>query len=142
MCDTTGALDSASAERIAKLERQMVRLRIGALAALIFAVVALYQAVNATMRLDALAQSPAIKSVGKDGRFSLLGIQPDGSVGLVLYDAKGKLRSSFLVRPDGSPRMDLFDADAKRRVLVGLKPDGTPVVETLDAEGKPAKAGP
>jgi hypothetical protein len=141
MNGTTGAPDSA-ADRISSLERQAMRLRIGVLAALIFAVVALYQAFLATRRLDALAESPAIRSVGKDGRFSLLGIQPDGSVGLVLFDAKENLRASFLVRPDGTPRIDLFDAGMKRRVLVGLKPDGTPGIETLDADGKPAKAGP
>lgn len=143
MNGTTGAPDSASADRIAKLERQAVRLRIGVLAALIFAVVALYQAVICTLRLDQQSQSNAVEIKNADGRVvARLGRQPDTSMGLVLSDAKGKLRASLLVRPDGTPRVDLFDAEAKRRVLVGLDSKGAPVIETLDADGKPAKPGP
>lgn len=66
----------------------------------------------------------------------------NGKVGLDLRDLRGKRRAALGLKPDGSPALALYDRDQRLRAELNLGPDGAPrftLQENLGGPG-PAKA--
>ncbi len=67
---------------------------------------------------------------------AVLGVNADGSPGLVLIDANEKTRAALIVGPDGAPFLSLYDADGKVRESLGVEANGSPYLGLCDADGK------
>lgn len=65
-----------------------------------------------------------------------LGMRPDGTPGLGLFDLSGQVRLSFDLSSSGSPSMNLYDKAGTLQAALAVRPDGTPGFGLFDGEGK------
>ncbi|MEW4567972.1 hypothetical protein AB1L88_08910 [Tautonia sp. JC769] len=65
-------------------------------------------------------------------------VRPDGTPGLGLFDADGRLRLSLDLGADGSSGVNLYDSDGgPQRAALAVRPDGTPGLGLFDERGRP-----
>ncbi len=67
---------------------------------------------------------------------TILGTQPDLSVGLSLFDKDGKTRALFGVMPDGQPLLALANEEGKLRAVLGTGREGALTLSLGDTSGK------
>lgn len=65
-----------------------------------------------------------------------LGMRPDGTPGLGLFDLNGQVRLSFDLASSGSPGVNLYDKAGTLQAALAVRPDGTPGFGLFDGEGK------
>lgn len=121
-------------ERVARLERERLQWRLGAVAA----VAALFAVAftHASQVIDEV-RTRQLVIVDQYGKIrARLGCAPNGSVGLSLWDAEGKVRAGLGLLSDGSPHLSLADAKGKLRAALAVLPDEGPSLSLLDANGK------
>jgi hypothetical protein len=75
---------------------------------------------------------------GEDGQVhARLGFDEQGSAGLRLLDAGGKLRLAMMIHKRGEPMIGLLDRADRPRILIGLDADGDhPMVSVLGRDRK------
>lgn len=123
-------------ERLTELQRSNRRLRvtIGALVLLGGALITMAQASpNSSETVEA---RQFVLRDGSGNVRAVLGVSPEGAVGLNLDDATGRTRLTLDVDYAGSPGLDLFDQSGKRRAIISLGQNGEPSAGLYDAEGK------
>jgi len=120
---------------LARVERLERRLRVAVVGWVvsIATVVVLGVAVQAISQPEVL-RARRIEVVDTAGRARIvLGVLPDGSLGLGLWDAAGRPRIGLGVAPDRSPALGLSDAAGRPRIGLVVLPDGSPVLGLWDA---------
>lgn len=65
-----------------------------------------------------------------------LGMRPDGTPGLGLFDLNGQVRLSFDLASSGTPGVNLYDRAGTLQAALAIRPDGTPGFGLFDNQGK------
>jgi hypothetical protein len=75
---------------------------------------------------------------GRDGTFRLhLGVMPDGSPGVFLFEKDGKTnRISMVVQPDGNPGLVVHDHERRPRAALAMDPSGAVEFGLLSAQSE------
>lgn len=65
-----------------------------------------------------------------------LGMRPDGTPGLGLFDVNGQVRLSFDLASVGTPGVNLYDKGGVLQAALAIRPDGSPGFGLFDGQGK------
>src|SRR6185312_14720923 len=63
-----------------------------------------------------------------------LGMRPDGTPGLGLFDVNGQIRLSFDLASSGTPGVNLYDKAGTLQAALAIPPDGTPGFGLFDGQ--------
>ncbi len=128
--------------RLERLERENRRIkRIGAAA--FFGIAALF--VMGQTKPDIAKVIDAEKFVVRDTSGAVravLGVNPDGNMGLEVRDRGGKAGVALGMGANGNPALRLDGKEAKTGIALGVRSDNSPAMEFYNNEGKIIWAAP
>jgi hypothetical protein len=141
--DIVREIEGGLARRIDALERQNRRLRLGArlMFALLVASIAAggalyYWEVEGTSVAEVVEARRFVVRDDDGSVVAVLGLNPDETVGLSLWDAAAQERLRMILLPDGAPGISFADPRGRSRAVLGLLPDQSASLVFADREGR------
>lgn len=129
-------------KRLERLERENKRIkRLGAAA--FFSIAALFA--MGQSKPDVSKVVDAERFVVRDGSGAVravLGVNPDGNMGLEVRDRAGKAGVALGMGANGNPALRLDGKEAKTGIALGVRSDNSPAIEFYNNEGKIIWAAP
>ncbi len=92
---------------------------------------------------DGTVEAQELVVMDKDGKKrAWLGVDADGTPGLMLFGQDERVRAVLGVGPDGLTLLALDDANGKKHAELGVASDGTPGLVLSDKDGTPVWSAP
>ena len=126
---------TAVVARLARVERQNRRLKIGGILVVVVTSAGLLMGQAMPKATTVEAETFLVRDATGKQRAALR-MAPEGGVALSLFDPAGIGRAALRVDREGSPDLTLFDSAAKVRALLRVERTGLPGLVFFDEAGK------
>ena len=129
--------------RLERLERENRRIKRIGVCALFGAVVLIVMGQARPSNVAKVIEAERFVVRGAAGSVSaVLGVNPDGNMGLEIRDKSGKAGVALGMGSSGNPALRLDGQDGKTGIALGVRSDNTPAMELYNKEGKTVWATP